>query len=55
MTRGASNGDLGWFLESRFGMFIHFGLYALPARHEWVMSREEIGRASCRERVSSVV
>ncbi len=24
-------------------MFIHWGLYALPARHEWVKSREEIG------------
>ena len=23
-------------------MFIHWGLYALPARHEWVKSREEI-------------
>jgi alpha-L-fucosidase len=22
-------------------MFLHWGLYALPARHEWVMSREE--------------
>jgi alpha-L-fucosidase len=29
-----------WFTESRFGMFVHWGLYALPARHEWVMSRE---------------
>ena len=41
MIRGASGVDLGWFLEARFGMFIHFGLYALPARHEWVMSREK--------------
>lgn len=31
-----------WFGADRFGMFIHFGLYALPARHEWVQSREEI-------------
>jgi alpha-L-fucosidase len=31
-----------WFGDDRFGMFIHFGLYALPARHEWVQSREEI-------------
>lgn len=23
-------------------MFVHWGLYALPARHEWVMSRERI-------------
>ena len=27
-----------WWSEARFGMFIHWGLYALPARHEWVMS-----------------
>lgn len=33
---------LGWFRESRFGMFIHWGLYALPARHEWVKSRERL-------------
>ncbi len=25
-----------WWTEARFGMFIHWGLYALPARHEWV-------------------
>ncbi|WP_207343693.1 alpha-L-fucosidase [Arthrobacter sp. E3] len=29
-----------WFTESRLGMFVHWGLYALPARHEWVMSFE---------------
>lgn len=31
-----------WFTESRFGMFVHWGLYALPARHEWVMNWERI-------------
>jgi alpha-L-fucosidase len=31
-----------WWTEARFGMFIHWGLYALPARHEWVRSREKI-------------
>jgi len=41
MIRGASGGDLSWFLEARFGMFVHFGLYSSAARHEWVMSREE--------------
>lgn len=29
-------GDTAWFTHDRFGMFIHFGLYAMPARHEWV-------------------
>ena len=31
-----------WWTEGRFGMFIHWGLYALPARHEWVKNRERI-------------
>ena len=35
-------GDTTWFTRDRFGMFIHFGLYAMPARHEWVKTREMI-------------
>ncbi len=31
-----------WWTDSRFGMFIHWGLYALPARHEWVKNRERM-------------
>lgn len=31
-----------WFREARFGMFIHWGLYAIPARGEWVKSEEEM-------------
>ncbi len=34
--------DHKWFTHDRFGLFIHWGLYALPARHEWVKSREKI-------------
>ncbi|MFW8642577.1 alpha-L-fucosidase [Rhizobium beringeri] len=34
-----------WFIHDRFGMFVHWGLYALPARHEWVKSREELNDA----------
>ncbi len=37
-----TTGDTAWFVQDRFGMFIHWGLYALPARHEWVKSRERI-------------
>ncbi len=29
-----------WFVHDRFGLFVHWGLYALPARHEWVKNRE---------------
>ena len=31
-----------WYRDARFGMFIHWGLYAIPARGEWVRSVEEI-------------
>ncbi len=31
-----------WWVCDRFGMFIHWGLYALPARHEWVKNQERI-------------
>ncbi|MGQ9555948.1 MAG: alpha-L-fucosidase, partial [Anaerolineae bacterium] len=33
---------LRWFREARFGMFIHWGLYAIPARGEWVMYVERV-------------
>ena len=33
-------GDTEWFRHDRFGMFIHWGLYSLPARHEWVKNFE---------------
>lgn len=35
-------GDIDWFVASRFGMFIHWGLYSLAARHEWIKQYEEI-------------
>lgn len=35
-------GDTAWFTHDRFGMFIHWGLYSLPARHEWVKTNEKI-------------
>ena len=31
-----------WYNSARFGMFIHWGLYAIPARGEWVRSVYEI-------------
>jgi len=36
--------DTQWFLNARFGMFIHWGLYAIPARGEWVRSVERISK-----------
>lgn len=31
-----------WFEEARFGLFLHWGLYSVPARGEWVMSNERM-------------
>jgi len=36
----AQGPDTEWFVHDRFGMFIHWGLYALGARHEWVKKQE---------------
>jgi alpha-L-fucosidase len=35
-------GDTSWFTHDRFGMFIHWGLYAQAARHEWVKNVERM-------------
>lgn len=44
MTRYATEikDEWKWWVHDRFGMFIHWGLYSLPARHEWVKTRERI-------------
>src|SRR5689334_20608663 len=47
-TTAASAGDadrqhrMKWWHEARFGMFIHWGLYSVIGRHEWVMENEAI-------------
>ena len=33
-----------WFTQARFGMFIHWGIYAALGRGEWVMHEERIPR-----------
>jgi alpha-L-fucosidase len=40
----ADNQDarMKWWREARFGLFIHFGLYAIPGRGEWVQWNEQI-------------
>jgi len=35
-------GDTEWFVKDRFGMFIHWGLYSMGARHEWLKNQEKI-------------
>ena len=31
-----------WFTDSRFGLFVHWGIYSLAARGEWVQNHEKI-------------
>ena len=31
-----------WWTHDRFGLFIHFGLYSVAARHEWMQYRERM-------------
>lgn len=55
-TPAAKNARMKWFREARFGMFIHWGLYAIPAGRwdgkdvpgigEWIMNRASIPVAS---------
>ena len=40
--REAYEKRMAWYTDARFGMFIHWGLYAIPARGEWVRSVERI-------------
>jgi alpha-L-fucosidase len=35
-------GDSSWFVKDRFGLFIHWGLYSMAARHEWMKHHEEL-------------
>jgi alpha-L-fucosidase len=44
-TEAEKTARMAWWTNDRFGMFIHWGLYALPARHEWVKSNERIADA----------
>lgn len=41
--RGA---NLAWFREAHWGLFLHYGLYSLLGRHEWVLLREAIPLAT---------
>ncbi len=41
-TEAQKAARMKWWTDARFGMFIHWGLYALPARHEWVKNIERM-------------
>jgi alpha-L-fucosidase len=34
--------DMQWWRDARYGMFVHWGLYSIPGRGEWLMWDERI-------------
>ena len=36
---------MAWWREARFGMFIHWGIYSVPARGEWHMNNDHVPMA----------
>lgn len=48
-ARPTGGNHMAWWKEARFGMFIHWGLYAIPARTEWVMYLENIPKDEYRK------
>lgn len=42
MALQASVKGLNWFQDARFGMFIHWGLYSILGKQEWVMHTDSI-------------
>ena len=42
MTKEYPHGDRSWWQAARFGMFIHWGVYSVPARGEWMQTIEKI-------------
>jgi Alpha-L-fucosidase len=41
-VQGLSASETQWFRDAKFGMFVHFGLYSLLGRGEWVMFNERM-------------
>jgi alpha-L-fucosidase len=40
--RQQDDAAMQWFLDAKFGMFIHWGLYAVPAKCEWFMENQAV-------------
>jgi alpha-L-fucosidase len=41
-TKAQKDVRMAWWRAARFGMFIHWGLYSIPAKGEWVMCNDKI-------------
>ncbi|HUI30362.1 MAG TPA: alpha-L-fucosidase [Candidatus Acidoferrales bacterium] len=40
----SQSSPLQWWRDARFGMFIHWGIYAVPAKGEWYMTTAQVPR-----------
>ena len=38
-----------WYMDAKFGMFLHWGLYAVPAKGEWYMENSHMPPAEYRK------
>ena len=38
----ARDARMKWFRDAHFGMFIHWGVYAVPAHGEWYMNNGKV-------------
>jgi alpha-L-fucosidase len=47
--RGAA---LSWFRDAKYGLFLHYGLYSVLARHEWAQHLERIPVADYAEQIN---
>jgi alpha-L-fucosidase len=41
-TQAEKEKRMAWWTDDRFGMFIHWGIYSMAARHEWVKHNEHM-------------
>ena len=41
-TPAQHNARMSWWREARFGLFIHWGIYSVPAQGEWYMNNAKV-------------
>jgi len=44
-TSGANAAAKRWFEDAKFGLFVHWGVYSLLGKGEWVMNNDKIPNA----------
>ena len=52
-TRAQRDARMEWWRASKYGMFIHWGVYAIPAQGEWYMSQAKVPVAEYAKHVAA--